>query len=104
MSGKPKKNAREFVRVKRPRRTRQRFLKSLTGGDFDTSRAMLPWPGHVVVGAHGPRETNLRLVVLDRTRKRLIGYEGHGKTPMEALRDAAWNWLDDRKGVPMVAI
>jgi hypothetical protein len=82
--------------LKRKRRSRREFLLLLQGEDFEAARAALP--GSVVIGSHSPAHCNLRLFPL-RSPDGFEGYHGYGKTPMEALRDAAWNWLDARKGV-----
>lgn len=80
---------------KPPRRTRQRFLRSLEGDDYRASCDLLP--GNVLVEDGG--RTPVRLQVVPNRSD--VGYPGTGNTPMEALRDAAWNWLDARKrGAP----
>lgn len=76
---------------KAKRRTRHKFLLLLQTENFEAARNALP--GHVVIGSHSPAHCNLRLFPL-RYPDGFEGYHGYGKTPMEALRDAAWNWLD----------
>lgn len=80
---------------KHVRRTRQRFLRSLEGNDYCASRDLLP--GNVLVEDGGRKPVRLQII----PNRSEVGYPGTGNTPMEALRDAAWNWLDARKrGAP----
>lgn len=86
------------------KRTRARFLATLEGEDFDAARDA--FPGVVIVVTGIPGYASLRIFPYTPGAQPMPGsghiptdFWGDGESLMEALRCAAWSWLDARKGI-----
>ncbi len=84
-------------------RTRKRFLAALEQEDFNVARDA--FPGVVVVVTGLPQYASLRIFPSTPHAKPMpnghipTDFWGDGPSLIEALRLAAWSWLDARKGV-----